>query len=147
VIPECQHSLLSLNTRSYSAINGVYRFFAHTRTACFLVHMTVVLGPFVMRSTRKASPTFPFSPTQPSTLGPTTAPSVTSWTADNSNLHIAAYHVSGEYAMIKAASERGWLNERDVVLETLACFNRAGADIISTYYAKQVAQWMKEDNE
>eukprot|EP00978_Attheya_sp_CCMP212_P018874 scaffold52170_cov50-Attheya_sp.AAC.1 len=64
---------------------------------------------------------------------------------DNSNLPIAAYHVSGEYAMIKAACERGWLNEKDVVLETLTCFKRAGADIILTYYAKQAAQWLKED--
>lgn len=64
---------------------------------------------------------------------------------DNSNLPIAAYHVSGEYAMIKAACERGWLDEKDVVLETLTCFKRAGADIILTYYAKQAAIWMKED--
>ncbi len=64
---------------------------------------------------------------------------------DNSNLPIAAYHVSGEYAMIKAACEKGWLEEKDVVLETLMCFKRAGADIILTYYAKQAAQWMKDD--
>ena len=64
---------------------------------------------------------------------------------DFTPLPIAAYHVSGEYAMIKAACERGWLNEKDVVLETLTCFKRAGADIILTYYAKQAAQWMKED--
>mmetsp|Transcript_30588 Transcript_30588/g.50509 ORF Transcript_30588/g.50509 Transcript_30588/m.50509 type:complete len:402 (+) Transcript_30588:34-1239(+) len=64
---------------------------------------------------------------------------------DYSDLPIAAYHVSGEYAMIKAACERGWLNEKDVVLETLTCFKRAGADIILTYYAKQAAKWIKED--
>mmetsp|Transcript_16470 Transcript_16470/g.46786 ORF Transcript_16470/g.46786 Transcript_16470/m.46786 type:complete len:399 (+) Transcript_16470:67-1263(+) len=64
---------------------------------------------------------------------------------DASNLPIAAYHVSGEYAMIKAACERGWLNEKDVVMETLTCFKRAGADIILTYYAKQAAQWIAED--
>jgi porphobilinogen synthase len=64
---------------------------------------------------------------------------------DNSNLPIAAYHVSGEYAMIKAACEKGWLEEKSVVLETLTCFKRAGADIILTYYAKQAAQWMAED--
>ncbi|KAL7569272.1 hypothetical protein ACA910_016824 [Epithemia clementina (nom. ined.)] len=64
---------------------------------------------------------------------------------DNSPLPIAAYHVSGEYSMIKAACERGWLKERDVVLETLTCFKRAGADVILTYYAKQAAQWIKED--
>lgn len=64
---------------------------------------------------------------------------------DNSPLPIAAYHVSGEYAMIKAACERGWLEEKDVVLETLTCFKRAGADIILTYFAKQAAQYMAED--
>jgi len=64
---------------------------------------------------------------------------------DYSDLPIAAYHVSGEYAMIKAACERGWLAEKDVVMETLTCFKRAGADIILTYYAKQAAIWMKED--
>jgi porphobilinogen synthase len=64
---------------------------------------------------------------------------------DASPLPIAAYHVSGEYAMIKAACERGWLNEKAVVMETLMCFKRAGADIILTYYAKQAAQWIDED--
>eukprot|EP00804_Cyclotella_cryptica_P002150 CCRYP_006561-RA/>CCRYP_006561-RA protein AED:0.04 eAED:0.04 QI:879/1/1/1/0.66/0.5/4/1611/404 len=64
---------------------------------------------------------------------------------DYSDLPIAAYHVSGEYAMLKAAVEKGWLNEKDVVLETLTCFRRAGADIILTYYAKQAAKWIKED--
>lgn len=61
---------------------------------------------------------------------------------DASELPIAAYHVSGEYSMLKAAVEKGWLDEKDVVLETLTCFKRAGADIILTYYAKQAAQWM-----
>ncbi|KAG7359625.1 delta-aminolevulinic acid dehydratase [Nitzschia inconspicua] len=64
---------------------------------------------------------------------------------DASPLPIAAYHVSGEYAMIKAACEKGWLNEKDVVMETLTCFKRAGADIILTYYAKQAAQWIEQD--
>jgi len=63
----------------------------------------------------------------------------------DANLPVAAYHVSGEYAMIKAACERGWLDEKAVVLETLTCFKRAGADIILTYYAKQAATWMNED--
>jgi len=54
-----------------------------------------------------------------------------------------AYHVSGEYAMLKAASQNGWINERPVVLETLLAFKRAGADGILTYYAKQVAKWLK----
>ena len=54
------------------------------------------------------------------------------------------YHVSGEYAMLKAASQNGWLNERAVVMEAMLGFKRAGADGILTYYAKQVAQWLKE---
>jgi len=63
----------------------------------------------------------------------------------SSNLPIAAYHVSGEYSMLKAAVERGWLDERKVALETLTCFKRAGADIILTYYAKQASKWLCED--
>lgn len=57
-----------------------------------------------------------------------------------------AYQVSGEYAMHKAAILNGWLNERDTVLESLLCFKRAGADGILTYFAKDVAQWLAEDN-
>ncbi len=53
-----------------------------------------------------------------------------------------AYHVSGEYAMLKAASANGWIEEKPVVLETLSCFKRAGADAVLTYYAKEVAQWI-----
>ncbi len=53
-----------------------------------------------------------------------------------------AYHVSGEYAMLKAASQNGWIDERKVTLETLMCFKRAGADGILTYYAKQAALWL-----
>jgi len=52
------------------------------------------------------------------------------------------YHVSGEYAMLKAASQNGWLEEREVVLEALMGVKRAGGDGILTYYAKQAAQWM-----
>ncbi|MEL6106105.1 MAG: porphobilinogen synthase [Planctomycetota bacterium] len=55
-----------------------------------------------------------------------------------------AYQVSGEYAMLMAASERGWLNERDVVLESLLAFKRAGADGILTYFAPVVAKWLAE---
>lgn len=55
-----------------------------------------------------------------------------------------AYHVSGEYAMLKAASQNGWLDEKAVVMEAMLCFKRAGADGILTYYAKQIAQWLKE---
>lgn len=59
---------------------------------------------------------------------------------------MAVYQVSGEYAMIKAAALKGWIDEKDVVLETLLCFRRAGADAIVTYYALEAAQWMKEKN-
>jgi porphobilinogen synthase len=55
-----------------------------------------------------------------------------------------AYHVSGEYAMLKAASQNGWLDEKAVVMEAMLCFKRAGADGILTYYAKQVAEWLKQ---
>ncbi len=54
------------------------------------------------------------------------------------------YHVSGEYAMLKAACQNGWLNERQAVLETLLCFKRAGADGILTYHAKDAAIWLNE---
>lgn len=54
-----------------------------------------------------------------------------------------AYHVSGEYAMLKAAAQKGWLDEQAVVLETLLSFKRAGADAVLTYYAKEVAKWLK----
>ena len=57
---------------------------------------------------------------------------------------VAAYSVSGEYAMIKAASERGWIDERAVALETLTSIKRAGADIILTYWAKDAASWLQE---
>ncbi len=55
---------------------------------------------------------------------------------------VAAYQVSGEYSLIKAAAERGWLDERAAVLETLTGIHRAGADLIITYYAPQVARWL-----
>lgn len=55
-----------------------------------------------------------------------------------------AYHVSGEYAMLKAASQNGWLDERACVLEALLCFKRAGADGILTYYALEAAKWLKD---
>jgi porphobilinogen synthase len=57
---------------------------------------------------------------------------------------LAAYNVSGEYAMVKAAAERGWLDERRTVLETLAAIRRAGADLLITYFAKDVARWLRE---
>lgn len=60
------------------------------------------------------------------------------------NVPIAAYQVSGEYAMLKAASQKGWLNEKESVMESMTCFKRAGADLIFSYYAKQCAQWLKD---
>jgi porphobilinogen synthase len=55
---------------------------------------------------------------------------------------LAAYNVSGEYAMVKAAAQRGWIEERRVVLETLTSIRRAGADVILTYHAKDFARWV-----
>ena len=55
----------------------------------------------------------------------------------------AVYNVSGEYAMLKAAAERGWLDERNCVLEQMLAFKRAGADLIITYWARQVAEWLR----
>lgn len=58
-------------------------------------------------------------------------------------LPLAAYHVSGEYAMIKAAAANGWIDERSVVLESLTAIKRAGANLILTYYAPEVARWLR----
>lgn len=57
---------------------------------------------------------------------------------------VAAYNVSGEYSMVKAAARKGWVDERRVVLETLTGIKRAGSDIIITYHAKDVARWLGE---
>jgi porphobilinogen synthase len=54
----------------------------------------------------------------------------------------AAYNVSGEYSMLKAAAERGWIDERQAVLETLTSIRRAGADLVLTYHAKDAAGWL-----
>jgi len=64
--------------------------------------------------------------------------------ASFSNVPVVGYHVSGEFAMIKAAAERGWLDERTAVLEVLTSLHRAGADLIITYYAEDAARWLKE---
>jgi porphobilinogen synthase len=56
----------------------------------------------------------------------------------------AVYNVSGEYAMVKAAAEKGWLDERATVLETMTAFKRAGADIIITYWAREILEWLKK---
>src|SRR5436305_3290837 len=56
----------------------------------------------------------------------------------------AVYHVSGEYAMVKSAVEKGFLNERDAVIEIMTALKRAGADIIVTYWARELARWLRE---
>lgn len=60
------------------------------------------------------------------------------------NLPVAAYNVSGEYSMIKAAALNGWIDEQRVVMETLTSFRRAGADLILTYHAKDAARWLQD---
>jgi porphobilinogen synthase len=61
---------------------------------------------------------------------------------DATRVPVAAYNVSGEYAMVKAAAAAGWLDERSAVLEALTGIRRAGADIVITYHAKDVARWL-----
>jgi porphobilinogen synthase len=63
---------------------------------------------------------------------------------DNFNYPVAAYNVSGEYAMVKATAQRGWLDEERVVMEVLTAIKRAGADIILTYHAKDAARWLMQ---
>ena len=63
---------------------------------------------------------------------------------NNFNLPVAAYNVSGEYSMIKAAGKLGWIDEKKVMMETLTSIKRAGADIIITYHAKEAAKILKE---
>lgn len=60
------------------------------------------------------------------------------------HLPIVAYNVSAEYSMVKAAAQQGWLNEREIVLETLLGMKRAGADLIITYHAVDAARWLRE---
>ncbi|MDJ0706887.1 MAG: porphobilinogen synthase [Leptolyngbyaceae cyanobacterium MO_188.B28] len=60
------------------------------------------------------------------------------------NLPVAAYNVSGEYSMIKAAALNGWIDEQRVVMETMTSFKRSGADLILTYHAKDIARWLQE---
>lgn len=61
---------------------------------------------------------------------------------DCCDVPIAAYNVSGEYSMVKAAAANGWIDEERVVMETMTCFKRAGADIILTYHAEDVLRWL-----
>ena len=65
---------------------------------------------------------------------------------DRYDLPIAAYNVSGEFSMVKAAAQLGWIDEKRIVLENLTAIKRAGADIIITYHALDAAKWIKEDN-
>jgi porphobilinogen synthase len=62
---------------------------------------------------------------------------------DDTALPVAAYNVSGEYSMLKAAAQNGWLDEQSAVLETLTSIRRAGADMIITYHAKEAAEWLQ----
>ncbi len=64
---------------------------------------------------------------------------------DRFDLPLAAYNVSGEYSMVKAAARQGWIDEKAVTLELLTAVKRAGADIILSYHAKDVARWLKEE--
>jgi porphobilinogen synthase len=63
--------------------------------------------------------------------------------ADASDVPVAAYNVSGEYAMLKAAAQNGWLDETACALEMLTSIRRAGADVILTYFAKDAARWLQ----
>lgn len=64
---------------------------------------------------------------------------------NNCNLPLVTYNVSGEYAMVKAASQKDWIDEKRIVMEQLTSMKRAGADVIITYFAKDVAKWLNED--
>ncbi|WP_027128945.1 porphobilinogen synthase [Fusobacterium perfoetens] len=63
--------------------------------------------------------------------------------SDRINLPVVAYNVSGEYSMVKAGSKNGWINEKNIVMENMYAMKRAGADIIITYHAKDIARWVK----
>jgi len=62
---------------------------------------------------------------------------------DRFGVPLAAYNVSGEFAMVKAAAQRGWIDERRVTMEILTAIKRAGADLILTYFARDAAGWLK----
>ncbi|MBQ8134736.1 MAG: porphobilinogen synthase, partial [Clostridia bacterium] len=64
--------------------------------------------------------------------------------ASKYNIPLAAYNVSGEYSMVKAAAHNGWIDEKRIVLENLTAIKRAGADIIITYHALDAAKWLEE---
>jgi porphobilinogen synthase len=62
------------------------------------------------------------------------------------DLPLAAYQVSGEYAMLKAAAANGWIDERRAALESLYAIRRAGADLIISYYARDAVRWLAQEN-
>lgn len=62
---------------------------------------------------------------------------------DNFNLPLVVYNVSGEYSLVKAAAMQGWVDEKSIVMETMTGFKRAGADMIITYFAKDIARWLR----
>ena len=64
---------------------------------------------------------------------------------DRFDLPLAAYNVSGEYSLVKAASKMGWVDEKPITMELLTAIQRAGADIIISYHAKEVAKWLREE--
>ncbi len=64
---------------------------------------------------------------------------------DRTDYPLAAYNVSGEYAMVKAAAANGWIDERRIVMEIMTGIKRAGAKIIITYHALDVAKWLDEE--
>jgi porphobilinogen synthase len=66
---------------------------------------------------------------------------------NNFNLPIVSYNVSGEYSMVKAAAQNGWIDEKAIVMEMLTGLKRAGSDLIITYFSKEVARWISEDNQ
>lgn len=70
---------------------------------------------------------------------------ITYRTKERFGVPIAAYNVSGEYSMVKAASEKGWIDEKRIVLESLVSMKRAGADLLITYHALDVARWLREE--
>jgi porphobilinogen synthase len=66
---------------------------------------------------------------------------------NNFNLPIVSYNVSGEYSMVKAAAQNGWIDEKAIVMEMLTGLKRAGSDLIITYFSKEVARWINEENQ
>ena len=61
------------------------------------------------------------------------------------NMPLAAYNVSGEYSIVKAAAQQGWIDEKKLVMENMIAIKRAGAQMIITYHALDVARWLKEE--